>query len=89
MFKSKDEELRRIQKKFILTSIIGAPGGILVAFGLYGIFGANGDAFIAILNDRNYAEGFVVAGGLIMLWQMITVVRLVKRRSEIEKRIYR
>jgi len=84
MFKSKKEELKYIQKNFILTNIIGAPGTILLGLGLYGIFGANGDAFIAILNNKNYAYGFVVVGGIIMIWEVFSIIRLLKRKSELE-----
>ena len=83
MFRNKEEELKHIQKKLLITNIIGVPGAILVGLGLYGKFGANGDAFISILNDQNYVHGFIVAGGIIMIWEFFTMIPLTKRKTEL------
>ena len=83
MYLSKDEELRQIQRRLLITSIIDAPGAILMGLGLYGVFGADGNAFLDILNNQNIAFGAIVMGGAIMAWALVKMVSLLKRRSEI------
>lgn len=83
MFRNKEEELKHLRKKLIFTNIIGSPGPILVGLGLYGKFDANGDAFISILNNQDYVHGFIVVGGIIMLWEIFTMIPLVQRKSEL------
>ena len=83
MYISKDGELKRIQRKLLITSSIDAPGAILMGLGLYGVFGADGNAFIDILNYQDIAIGAIVVGGAIMAWALVKMVSLLKRRAEI------
>lgn len=83
MYVSKDEELRQIQRKLLITGIIDAPGAILTALGLYGVFGADGNAFPGILNNQDIAFGAIVMGGAIMAWALVKMVSLLKRKSEL------
>lgn len=80
---NKDEELRQIHRKLLITNIIDAPGAILLGFGLYGVFGANGNAFIDILNNQNIVYGAIVVGGAIMAWSLLKMLTLLKRKAEI------
>ena len=86
MHRDTDEEVRHIQKKLILINILGTPGAILLGLGLYALFEGRGDAFIDILNDKNTVYGFIVVGALIMLWEMVTMVSLHKRKSELREK---
>ena len=86
MFRNKEEELKHLQKKLLIKNIISTPGAILFGLGLYGKFGANGDAFISILNNQNYAHGFIVIGGIIMIWEIFTMILLIKRKSVLMKK---
>ena len=45
MEESKEYELAQIQKKISLTSVIETPGVAMFGLGLYGKFGAKGNAF--------------------------------------------
>lgn len=83
MHKDKDEELRQIQRKLVILNIIDVPGAILAGLGLYGVFGANGNAFLEILNDQNIAYAAILVGGAIMAWTFFQILTLLKRKAEI------
>ena len=83
MHHGKEQELKQIQKKLVLVNLIDAPGAILAGLGLYGVFGADGDAFIDLLNDRGIAYGAIIVGGMIMLWSILKMFPLLKRKAEL------
>lgn len=87
MFNNAEEKLRNINRKIIITNLVGAPGSILVALGLYGKFAVNGDAFISILNEEKVVHGCLVLGGIIMIWELLTFIRLAIQKSEIQKQM--
>lgn len=83
---SKEAELKQIHKEMILLNLIDAPGAILVGLGLYGVFGADGDAFISLLNNKYVAYGAIGVGGVIMIWSATRLFPLLKKRAELMKR---
>lgn len=83
MDNGREQELRRIQKNLLIVSLIDAPGAVLVGLGLYGVFGANGNAFIDLLNNRAIAYGAIILGGVIMLWALTKMLPLLKRKAEL------
>ena len=83
MYVNKDEELRQIQRKLLITSIIDTPGAILMVLGLYGVFGTGGNTFLDVLKNQNIAYGAIAVGGAIMAWALVRMVLLLKRRAEI------
>jgi hypothetical protein len=83
MHVNKNAELRQIQRNLLITIIIDTPGTILVGLGLYGVFGADGDAFLNILNDQNIAYGAIVLGGAIMIWSFVRVLSLLQKKAKI------
>ncbi len=85
MYRNTEEELKDLQKKMIMFNMLGAPGAILFALGLYGLFGAEGDAFIPILNNLNIVYGCLGIGAIIMVWEFLAIIPLIKRRAEIAK----
>ncbi len=85
MYRNTEEESQHLQKKIIIYNILGAPGAILLGLGLYGLFGAQGDAFIPILNNLNVVYGFIAVGAIIMIWEFAMTIPLLKRKSEIVK----
>ncbi|BFM18247.1 hypothetical protein R50073_44300 [Maricurvus nonylphenolicus] len=82
-----EEELNNIKRELIKTQIIGAPGMILVALGLYGVFAANGNAFHPFLNSIDNCYTILAIGGAIALWETIKVTTLIKRQSELNKQL--
>jgi len=78
------EELDRLKKKLIIPAILSAPGSILLGWGIYGLFGAKGNAFISILNNMFVVYSFLVIGAVSMLWFILILVLLLKKSIEIE-----
>ncbi len=83
MLENKEDEIQRIEKRIIVISILETPGAILLGLGLYGLFGADGDAFIEILNYREIAFAATIVGGAIMLWSIIAIIPLLKRKAQL------
>ncbi|MBE9564988.1 MAG: hypothetical protein IMF17_07055 [Proteobacteria bacterium] len=81
--KTFNEKLIQINKKIVLTQVIGTPGAILLGLGIYGMFGANGDAFHPLLNDEIFVKNILIIGAAIEIWQFYVLIPLFKKRSEI------
>ena len=81
--KTFNEKLIEINKKIVLTQVIGTPGAILLGLGIYGMFGANGDAFHPLLNDEIFVKNILIIGAAIEIWQFYVLIPLFKKRSEI------
>ena len=83
---SKNEiELNNIKKKMIKMQIIGAPGAILLGLGLYGMFGADGNAFHPLLNDKSIVNSLLIIGVSIELWQFYVLIPLIKKQSKLAR----
>ena len=80
------QQLKEITAKFIKVQLIGSVGTILVGLALYAIFAAQGNAFHPLLNDRDVAHGMLIVGGVIMLWQYVTIIPLMKKRIVLSKK---
>lgn len=81
--KTSNEKLVQINKKVVITQLIGTPGAILLGLGIYGMFGANGDAFHPLLNDEIFVKNILIIGAAIEIWQLYVLIPLFKKRSEI------
>ena len=81
--KALNEKLVQINKKVVITQLIGTPGAILLGLGIYGMFGANGDAFHPLLNDEIFVKNILIIGAAIEIWQLYVLIPLFKKRSEI------
>ena len=81
---SKEERLNEIQKEIIKVNIIDAPACILVGLGLYGKFGANGDAFHPLLNDASTTTWMLILGGAVCVWSAFKIFSLAKEKRAIE-----
>ena len=80
-----DEKSNVITKEMIKTQLIGAPGSILFALGLYGVFAVNGDAFIDFLNEPTNCYAMIGVGGAIMAWQAYRIFTLAQKRKALQK----
>jgi len=83
MIQNYEAELNNIKKKIIKTQIIGAPGLILLGLGLYGMFGANGNAFHPLLNDKSIVNSLLIVGVAIELWQLYVIIPLFKKQAKL------
>ena len=80
-------ELSHIKRKIIKTQLFGAPGAILIGLGLYGLFGANGDAFHPLLNNVVFVKNILVAGIVIEIWQLYVLIPLLKKHTFLYKQL--
>lgn len=80
-----EQKLKNIKLKIVKLQIFGAPGAILLGLGLYGIFGAQGNAFHPLLNDLGIVYGLLATGIAIELWQLFMLIPLWKKQSQIAK----
>jgi len=81
----KQQQLKTISKKIIKVQILGAPGTILLGLALYAIFGAEGDAFHPLLNNMDVVYSMLIIGIVIMVWEFVTFISLVRKRAELTK----
>ena len=80
---SNKPELDQIRKKIILLQIIDFPAAVMLGLGLYARFGADGNAFIDLLNNRNIVDTLIGVGGMMMFWVLLKMIPLFIRKSEI------
>jgi len=80
---TQQEQLRDLKKQIVKIQILGSPGIILIALALYAIFVADGDAFIAILNNMLVVYILLALGVVIQLWEIARLVPLLKKMGEL------
>jgi len=78
-----EKELQEIQKRMLKINILASPGAVLLGLGLYGKFGANGNAFLSVLNNPYAVNISIIAGAIVMVWEFAAVFQLLKRKAEI------
>jgi len=81
----KQQELKTVNARLMKIQIIGALGNILVGLAIYGIWGAQGDAFLTILNNIDVVYSMLVLGFAIMIWQYANYFPLIRKRIELTK----
>jgi len=77
------QQVKEISRRIIKIQVIGAVGNILVGLAIYGIWGAQGNAFLPILNNLNVVYSMLVIGIVIMTWQYANYFPLIKKRNEL------
>ncbi|MFC3094230.1 hypothetical protein DRW07_14920 [Alteromonas sediminis] len=70
------EQIKALKASLIKTQLIEAPGAIMVGLGLYGKFGANGDAFLPLLNDPSTVNFMLAVGAIIMAWGAFKTIKI-------------
>lgn len=80
-----DARAQYIAKEMKKISIMDTLGVILVGLGLYGKFGANGNAFHPLLNDPDVINTMLILGGCIMGYCAYQGIRLVTNKKTIDK----
>ena len=78
-------ELKSIQRKMVQSQIISAPAMILIALALYGLFGADGQAFHPLLDDVTTLYIMLAVGIVIELWQLSVFLPLVRKHAIIAR----
>ena len=81
----RQQKIKEISNKIVKIQILAAPGTILLGLALYAIFGANGDAFHPLLNNMDVVYSMLVIGVVIMVWEFLTFISLIRKRAELMK----
>jgi len=81
----KQQQIKDITRKIVKVQILGAPGTILLGLALYAIYGANGDAFHPLLNDMDVVYSMLILGIVIMAWEFLTFISLIRKKAELTK----
>ncbi len=79
----KQAELAQIQRALLLIVMLDAVGTILVGLGLFVVFAAEGEAPGGLLESRDSAFYAIAVGAAIMLWSLIKIVSLLKRKARL------
>ena len=79
------QQLKEVTAKLIKVQMFGAIGWILVGLAIYGIWGAQGNAFHPLLNDSNVVYGMLTVGIVIMVVEMAIYIPLLKKHVELTK----
>lgn len=77
------EEIKQDQRKLFILIIIDSLALMFVGLGLYAVFGANGNAFLDILNNKSVAYGLIAVGGVVTAWCHLKILPLLKRRLKL------
>ena len=80
---TQDQAIDKIERKIKITNVIDTFGSIFLGLGIYGKFGANGDAFHPILNDELVVNALLVIGAGITFLGMISLAILYKRKNRL------
>lgn len=80
-------ELKAIQRKMVQSQIISAPAMLLIGLALYGLFGADGQAFHPLLDDVTTLYVMLVVGIFIELWQLSVFLPLARKHAMIARGI--
>lgn len=80
---SSKEEIKQDQRKLFILIIIDSLALMFVGLGLYAVFGANGNAFLDILNNKSVAYGLITVGGVVTALCHLKILPLLKRRVKL------
>ena len=83
MAKHNGQQLAAIRREILKTQLFGIPAALLLGFGLYGLFAANGNAFHPLLDDRNIVYAMLIAGVILEVLQMYRLIPLLKAQARI------
>ena len=72
---------REFQRKLKNMKFITVPASLALGLGMYGVFGANGNAFTPLLNDRNVCYFLLVGGATFQLAGLIYFILLMKNKK--------
>jgi len=79
-----EKRIKEIEKEIVKAGIIDAPGGILVGFGVYAKFVANGDAFLSFLNNQTNVNIMLVIGASLMAWGAYKFITLSLEKNRLK-----
>ncbi len=78
-----NNELKDINKKIVMTVLLGSFGVVFFALGLYGMVSVNGNFLHPLLNDQVFVVGLIVIGVIIEVWQLYKLIPLFSQRKKL------
>ena len=85
---SPEEELSALDKKMLRANIIDTPGIIMLALGVYSKTVDDPNLlFHPLLADPMISNGLLVVGGALTAWGTLMVISIIRRRSEIHRKL--
>lgn len=79
-------ELAAVKRSMVMTQVVGLPGTVMIGFGIYGLWG-NGRELHSFLADPINCYGLLAVGGLIALRESVKIIKLAKRRKQLEDQL--
>ena len=83
IFEEDKLSLDEVKKKIMIINILIAPAAIALGLGLYGVFGAKGNAFHPLLNNMNFSYTLIGIGALIELIGTLKLIPLFKLQNKL------
>lgn len=72
----KEKRIKDVRNQIRRILIFWSPGPVILAFGLYGMFGANGHAFYPLLNKQSVVLGLLIVGLYMVIVQVLKLFPL-------------
>ena len=66
----------------IKYSVIDGVGSVMLGLGLYGKYGANGNAFHSLLDNPSVVIALLVVGAIVMAWGGFNMLSLMKEKAK-------
>jgi hypothetical protein len=82
---SKQQEIENLDKKILVARLVDMPGTVIFLLAIYDKFYAEGDAFIALLNNSKMGEGMFIFGAVLMVWGGYKIFQLKRQKSQLLK----
>lgn len=77
---------RELSRKIIFLQILFAPGAIMLGLGAYAMYGADGAAFIEILNNREAQFALIGLGVILLIIEGFLVIPLAVEKDRLTKK---
>ncbi|MDJ0779205.1 MAG: hypothetical protein QNJ85_15150 [Gammaproteobacteria bacterium] len=74
-----------MQRALLVVVVLDSLGALLVGIGLYFVYAAGGDVSGGSQENRNGAFYAIAVGAAIMLWSMIKMVSLMRRKARLKR----
>ncbi len=81
----RDTELEQVQRALLVVVVLDAVGALLVGVGLYFVYAAGDGATGGRPANGDGAFYAIAVGAAIMLWSMIKLVSLLRRKARLSR----
>jgi len=81
------DALDTIQKRIFITQCFAGLANTALGLGLYGIFAAHGNAFISVLNSKEFCYSLVIFGIIFSIFTITKLMRLWKEKDNLQNNL--